>query len=99
MISFQGDNASGNSRIGAFLPITLTEEMLLKCGFNIDNSKGFCNSDDTTYTVYSLKGFDVAIVDDCFYLWNECEDAYYNTYSTKIETLHKLQNIYFFLRK
>lgn len=79
-------------------PIPLTEEWLVKFGFDIDTDKGWNRSEDINYDVYSLNNFDVALIDVVYKLWIEIEgDTWYNSSLTAIKYVHQLQNLYFAL--
>lgn len=79
-----------------FEPIPLTELILMENNFIIDDCKGFDTSDDDYYKVYSFNGFDIAFIEETFYVWHELEDSYCNFYiHNKIEFVHQLQNAYF----
>ena len=65
-------------------PIPLTEEWLLKFGFEkiiVEN-----------YPIYIFNGFMVEVYTDC------CVICYNNTEITKIKFVHSLQNLYFSIK-
>ena len=95
MIEYEGSDTWGNTEIEEFLPIDLTEKILLKCGFKKINDRGYC-SDEEKKTIYSCGLVDIAFSNENFFLWVEVdEDPYYSFCCTKIEYLHQLQNIVF----
>jgi hypothetical protein len=69
-------------------PIPLTEEWLLKFGFEIDDSEWFKDDDEIvyqkTYKDYSICVSNKGVV-------------YNGVYSQKIKHVHSLQNLYFAL--
>lgn len=101
MISFKGDTASGNSRIEAFMPIPLTKEILLKCGFStLDGVKETCIEKRMFTEVLQLTE-DIYIGKDKstgfyqFLFINIYQGSYgFTSMSAPIQYLHKLQNYY-----
>jgi len=79
---------------GNLQPIPLTEEILLKCGFERD-AAGFLGSDQSD-TAFRSKIY-VSKHGVKFFLWIECEDNYFSENGIEIESLHQLQNLYFAL--
>lgn len=68
-----------------FLPIPLTEDMLLRCGFSYD-----LGSDS-----WKICGLFIRKVESGFNIFIECEDDWYsNCFFRDFEYLHQLQNIY-----
>ena len=79
-----------------FEPITLTEEILLKCGFK--KTEEYYAADEENVDVYTIGCFDIAFIDNEYKLWISIdEDSYYNFAWTEIKYLHQLQNLYFSL--
>ena len=76
--------------------ISLTEEILLKCGFI--KTEEYYAANEENIDVYTKGSFDVAFIDNEYKLWIEIdEDSYYNFAWTKIKYVHQLQNLYFTL--
>jgi len=81
-------------KIKALEPILLTEEILLKCGFNKDESERWCDMheeyEECTYYYF-----------DMFKLYYNPELGYYTDdtfeFKIKLEFLYQLQNLYFAL--
>lgn len=72
--------------LGRISPIPLTEEMLLKCGFNYDKEED----------CWKICGLFIRKEDCGFRIYIECEDAWYSgCYFNDFRYLHQLQNIYF----
>lgn len=72
----------------SFKPIPLTEEWLLKFGFEKDNDFG--NWHLSAYEIFSSGNRDFV------YWYNHSSDDYYSDVR-KINTVHQLQNLYFAL--
>lgn len=88
-----------NSSIKDLLnPIELTEEILLKCGFEIIKFKNpTCN-----VGIDLFHGYDYAIIKlgyktDLIIRFNKSKFKIESFYSTEIKHLHQLQNLYFAL--
>lgn len=81
-------------------PIPLTEEWLLKFGFEKDEDFGNWHLDD--YEIYSIKNnsgfrsFICGVKDDIVYWYNDASDDYYSS-TKKLPFVHNLQNLYFAL--
>ena len=78
-----------NCRIEEFNPISLTEEWLLKLGFNFDDDCGWITDFITGFYMFELaelseNGYELRVNDE------------YNT-GCKIKFVHQLQNLYFVL--
>jgi hypothetical protein len=77
-------------------PIPLTEDWLIKLGFDLDETKGFDRGE--SLRVFSISNFHIAIDNGVFYLWIEIdEDNWYNLKLKRIDFIHQLQNLYFAL--
>jgi len=76
--------------------IQLTEEWLLKFGFEKDNDFG--NWHLSAYEIFSSgnRDFVAATKEDFVYWYNHSSDDYYSSV-IKINTVHQLQNLYFAL--
>ena len=101
MISFSGDTASGNAPIESFWGIPLTEEILLKCGFEEEDVK-----DSIFITEEKIKIF---TIDDLYLIYLDKNKCYYFAMETSLQDhwsptlqavsapmqyLHTLQNYY-----
>lgn len=82
---------------GVYLrPISLSPEILEKVGFT--KSEDVCERFTAPYYKSWKNYIHIALVNDKFRLWIECEDEYYNWYWTEIPYIHTLQNLVFALR-
>ena len=73
--------------------IPLTEEILLKCGFEIDET--YRREDGVV--LKTKDNFYIFKKENEFYLFNHIdEDYFYSFYSNKIKSVHHLQNLYFY---
>lgn len=82
---------------GFMFPIPITEDILYKCGFYHDNYLGA--REGNQIKVFKNDGLTLGIDDDGkLKIWNEVDDYWYNYFSPHpIESLHELQNIYYWL--
>lgn len=80
-------NANGMEDISTsdLIPIELTEDILLKCGFSKTNNDSYFGTNK-----WSNGEFILTVDDDCFVSME-------STYHRKCEFLHQLQNLYFSL--
>ncbi len=76
-------------------PLPLTEDILLKCGFEVDEDAGNWHSPE--HTIYRTKGFRVGIKDDYIGWYNQADDDFYSSFYPQLHYLHQLQNLYFAL--
>ena len=84
-----------------FEPIELTEEILVKCGYGInDRISASSLRDKSGCKTYSCnKGIDVILDNGVFKFWNYIdEDTYYSFAWTELPYLHTLQNLSFALK-
>jgi hypothetical protein len=75
--------------------IPLTPEILIKCGFSVNDKAG--NWHSIGHTIYSVKGFSVGVRKKYIGWYNKCEDDFYSTFYPEIKYLHQLQNLYYAL--
>jgi len=71
-------------------PIELTEELLLKFGFEVENSFAYSTGEEVAYNVFSKS----------FFTYNSIQDNWWlNNWVMKIQPkyVHELQNLYFAL--
>ncbi len=95
---WQDMGAGGRVECNDIMPIPLTEEILLKCGFKkVDDVQEAFSG--TSFTSYCFIGFQLALVDDKWKLWIEVEDGFYNWAWTQLDYVHELQNLYYALNK
>lgn len=74
-------------------PISITPEVLLACGFELNEDAGNWNEPD--YVIYGINGFEVGIIENACYYYKAASDDYYSLYHPSILSLHQLQNLYF----
>lgn len=88
----------GCKDINLLKPIPLSEELLLKCGFNKIKDGAWSGSDEKSYDKY--EGYlNLAFIDGEYRIWDECEDNWYShTMFKPIRYLHQLQNFIYHLR-
>jgi hypothetical protein len=76
-------------------PIPLTEEWLLRFGF--EKTEGGGNWNFPLHEIFKDKNFfKVSKLDNYFYWYNQVDDDYYS-YMHNIQHVHQLQNLYFAL--
>jgi hypothetical protein len=92
-----GKYAHSNISLQGLVPIPLTEDILLKCGFILTEKEGFSCSDDVQSDKgYSFKNFNISMRDGRFFMWIDIdEDHWYSFNMVEIKYLHRLQNIFF----
>lgn len=84
--------------ISGLAGVPLTEEILLKCGFMVDDDMGL-NRSDNKRKIYRDKNITLGIdEDDSIKRWQEVDDYWYSCFSGEpIRFVHELQNIYYWL--
>ncbi len=96
-IIYHAENKIGATHGGILTSIPLTEEWLLKLGFDIsDDDSGFSENDEGGKKVYRNK---ISIINDNgFALRIYIDgDSWYSFNWTKVNFVHQLQNLYFAL--
>lgn len=68
-------------------PIPLTEEILLKCGFEKEENKSFAAGTEVIFYTFKKDGFIYNTIQQQWWFGNQIE--------TDIDYLHELQNIYY----
>jgi len=79
--------------------IPLTEEWLLKFGFESQGEVFVGYEQNLIYQYYYCKGFGIALIGDTFRLWINSEDDWYSFPWTELNFVHELQNLYYALTK
>lgn len=80
--------------------IPITSELLLKCGFVVNDNHSFWRLNQTSNTaiVYELDGgFSIVYDNKEFRKYFACEDDMYSWQGNEIKSLHQLQNLIFAL--
>lgn len=81
-------------RLKHLQPIPLTEELLLKFGFE---EKVFRDNEDLSFDRFSKKGFAIERLNDEDFFISENIDQMIGNFDIKIKSVHQLQNLYYAL--
>lgn len=94
-IQYSEENTIFNCSIDEIEPIKLTEEILLKCGF--EKTTYITRGIEIEIVCYRLNNIVVYILNDFFEIEIITADGQFNLYKSFKKHLHQLQNLYFAL--